>query len=362
MAGMRLMQARTGRISKQIFKQPAAFERLIRRESRSKPPSQSAGARELEGTFFMNKYGCALALLVAGLLTPARGFSQTGNDTVPGRAIVTIFAKHNEVAPNVAQQYVSVKLNGKDAPVVGWAPFKGADDGLELVLLIEGDARNLGRQFQEIQQFVQGLGPNTKVAIGYMENGRTAMAGPLTDPQSALKGLHLPAGPGSSPYFSISDLAERWPSLGGQNPHARREVVLLSDGVDPNNRRFDPDDPYVQSAIHDAVRAGLVIYSLYWRSRPEDAENSMSANGGQSLLGELTQATGGFSYWSGTGNPVSFQPFFADLMRRFASQYALEFAARPDRKPSIQNLKLKVDALGVQVTAPQQTFVPVAPK
>jgi hypothetical protein len=49
-------------------------------------------------------------------------------------------------------------------------------------------------------------------------------------------------------------------------------------------------------------------------------------------------------------------------MRRFASQYALEFAARPDRKPSIQNLKLKVDALGVQVTAPQQTFVPVAPK
>lgn len=311
----------------------------------------------------MKNYRCAATLVALALLTTAHAFPQGGSDTVHGRAIITLFAKHSEVAPNVAQQFVSVKVNGKDAPVTGWAPFKDAGDALELAVLIDGGARNLGRQFEEIQQFVQGLAPGTKVAIGYMENGRTVMAVPLTaDRQAALKALHLPAGPNSSPYFSITDLAQRWPSLGAQDPRARREVVLFSDGVDPNNRRFDPDDPYVVDAIHDAVRAGLVIYSIYWRSRPDDAENSMTANGGQSLLDELTQATGGYSYWSGSGNPVSFQPFFADLMKRFANQYALDFAARPDRKPSIQTLKLKVDALGVQVTAPQQTFVPVSPK
>jgi hypothetical protein len=127
--------------------------------------------------------------------------------------------------------------------------------------------------------------------------------------------------------------------------------------VDPNNPRFDPDDPYVQSAIKDSVRAGLVVYTIYWRSRPDGGENSMTATGGQSLLSEMSVATGGNSYQSGTDNPVSFQPFFEDLARRFANQYALDFAAGFDRKRAIETFKLKVEGLGLQVTAPQQVFV-----
>ena len=83
----------------------------------------------------------------------------------------------------------------------------------------------------------------------------------------------------------------------------------------------------------------------------------MIATGGQSLLNEMSQATGGNSYQSGTENPVSFQPFFEDLTRRFANQYALEFAANLDRKPAIETFKLKVEGLGLQVTAPQKVFV-----
>lgn len=273
-------------------------------------------------------------------------------NTGQGRAVVTVFAKHSEVAPAVSQQDVSVKVNGKDASLTGWAPFKGADDALELVVLIDSGARNLGRQLEEITQFVQGLGPHTRIAVGYMENGRAAMAGPLSaDRKQAINELHLPAGPSSNPYFSLSDLAQHWPS---QERKSRREVVLLTDGVDPNNQRFDPDDPYVQSAINDSVRAGLVVYTIYWRSRPEGADNS---NGGESLMNELTEATGGYNYWMGTGNPVSFQPYFEDLMRRFANQYALNFTSRLDRKPEIETLKLKVEGLGLQVTVPQQVFV-----
>jgi hypothetical protein len=83
----------------------------------------------------------------------------------------------------------------------------------------------------------------------------------------------------------------------------------------------------------------------------------MTAEGGQSLLQELTQATGGNSYWEGTGNPVTFQAFFEDLRKRFDNQYALEFTAPLDRKPQVETLKLKVEGLGLQVTAPQQVFV-----
>jgi len=292
-------------------------------------------------------------MFVAGaLLLAAQAFAQ---NTGQGRAVVTDFAKHSEVAPTVSQQDVSVKVNGKDSTVTGWAPFKSADDSLELVVLIDSGARNLGRQFEEITHFIQGLGPHTKVAVGYMENGRAAMTGQLsTDHNQAVSGLHLPAGPISNPYFSLSDLAQRWPS---GDRKARREVVVLTDGIDPNNQRFDPDDPYVKTAVNDAVRTGLVVYSIYWHSRLDATENSMVATGGQSLMSELIQATGGTFYGLGTDNPVSFKPFFDDLMRRFANQYALDFTARLDRKPTVETFKLKVEGLGLQVTAPQQVYV-----
>src|ERR1700684_4129552 len=109
-------------------------------------------------------------------------------------------------------------------------PFKGPNDGLELIVLIDAGARNLGRQFDEMKQFVQNLNPDTKVAIGYMQNGYAAMAGPLsTDHKQVLSELHLPVGPNTTPYFALSSLAHQWPS---QDRKVRREVVMLSDGVD----------------------------------------------------------------------------------------------------------------------------------
>lgn len=293
-----------------------------------------------------------MVILVAGwVLFTTQAFAQ-GENSGQGQAVVTILAKHNEVAPTVSQQDVSAKVNGKDSTVTGWQPFKGANDALELVVMIDSGARNMGRQFEEIGQFIQNQGPHTKVAVGYMQNGRTAMAGPFSaDHKQVLSEVHLPVGPTTNPYFSLSDLAQNWPS---QDRRARREVVLLSDGVDPNNRRFDPEDPYVEAAMKDSVRAGLVLFTIYWRNGPE---GDISTNGGQSLLDELSQATGGYSYWSGTGNPVSFQPFFEDVMRRFDNQYGLEFTAKLDRKPTVETLKLKVEGLGLQVTAPQQVFV-----
>ncbi len=291
-------------------------------------------------------------LAVAVLVAVPHGHAQSEGQ---GRAIITILTRHSEVAPIVAQQDVSAKVNGKDAEVTGWKPFKGADDALELVVLIDSGARNLGRQFDEITSFILSLGPHTKVAIGYMQNGHAALTGPLSvDHKQAVGGLHLPIGGSTSPYFTLSDLAQHWPS---QDPNARREVIMLSDGVDPENRHFDPDDLYVQSAITDSVRAGLVVYTLYWLSRTEHDESSITQNGGQSLLSELSEATGGYSYWSGTGNPVSFRPFFDDLQRRLASQYALAFSTRLDRKPVVESLKLKVEGLGLQVTAPQEVSV-----
>ena len=189
---------------------------------------------------------------------------------------------------------MSIKVNGKDAKVAGFEALKGAKDPVELVILIDGSARtSLGRQLSDIEEFVNKLPPNIRATIGYMQNGNTALTGPLTaDHAAVLKGLHIPGGaPGSnaSPYFCISDLAKRWPS---QDRSARREVVMVTDGVDEYNRRYDPDDPYLQAAIQDSVKAHMVVYAIYWRDSGRFDQTGYANNTGQNLILQVTDATG----------------------------------------------------------------------
>lgn len=132
---------------------------------------------------------------------------------------------------------------------------------------------------------------------------------------------------------------------------------MITDGVDNYERRLNLDDPYVQAAINDSLRAGLVVYSIYWLNQGL-ADRTMYANtAGQSLLNQVTEATGGKNLWNGIGNPVSFQPFLEEIARRLGNQYELGFSARLNGKPVTENLKVMVDESAVEVTAPKQVFV-----
>ena len=299
-----------------------------------------------------------LLMVVAGPLVVAPAVAQNQGQ---GQAIVTVLPKHEaEAAPNVTQQDLqSVKVNGKQVRVTGWESLKGNRNNVELVLLIDNSARSsLGRQMQDIEQFVRSLPPNVKAGIAYMENGRAVFAGPLSaDHEQVLRSLHLPGGgtgTDSSPYFCLSDLARSWPT---QDRDSRHEVVMVTDGVDNYQRRFDPDDPYVQAAITDSVRAGLVVYSIYWKDQGRADNSAYQNDAGQNLLAEVTQSTGGKSFWQGTGNPVSFQPYFDELTRRLDNQYELGFRAPLNGKPEVEAFKLKLTAPGAEVDAPQQVVV-----
>jgi hypothetical protein len=320
----------------------------------------------------MNRFGIAILMIAGALLMAALAFAQGDNASGQGRAVVTILAKHNELAPTVSQQQVSLKINGKESSVTGWAPLKGANDGLELIILIDDGARNLGRQFDDIAQFIRSLGPNAKVAVGYMQNSAAVLAAPpSTDHEKVVSQLHLPTGPRSNPYFCLSDLSHRWPPGA---PGVRHEVLLLTDGVDPNGPqtspdnprldssnsrldssalRADPEDPYVQAAINDSIRAGLVVYTIYWRSGIADS-TSLGTN---NLMTLVTDASGGANYGVGMSNQVSFQPFLQDLERRLENQYELDFSARLDRKPAVEDMKIKVEGISLQATAPQRVYV-----
>ena len=307
----------------------------------------------------MKRSQIAIGMVAGALVLAASAFPQ-GEKEGQGQIIVTVLPKHEaDPAPNVSAQDMSIKINGKDSKITGLQALRGEKDPVELVVLIDGSARtSLGRQLDDIAQFVKTLPPNIRATIGYMQNGIAALTGPLTaDHEAVLKGLHIPggsAGTNGSPYFCLSDLAKRWPS---QDREARREVLAITDGVDEYNRRYDPDDPYVQAAMNDSIRAGLVVYSIYWRSQGRADATAYANDTGQNLLVQVTQTTGGKSFWEGMGNPVSFQPYLEELTRRFQNQYELSFVVPLKGKPEVEQIKLKFKAPGSEVDAPQQVFV-----
>jgi hypothetical protein len=59
----------------------------------------------------------------------------------------------------------------------------------------------------------------------------------------------------------------------------------------------------------------------------------------------------------GMGNPVSFQPYFDELIRRFRNQYVLDFTTGLTGKPQIEEMRLKFSAPNAEVNSPQKVLV-----
>lgn len=300
-------------------------------------------------------------LTASSLLAAIPAFAQSENQPGQGSAIVTVLPSKGTQAPSISQQELSIKVNGKVSTINRWQQFN-PNSPVELVILIDGAARtSLGTQMSDVQKFVQGLPGNVSATIAYMENGSANLTGPLTTDRAAtLRGLHIPSGgvPGisASPYFCLSNLAAHWPS---NNRQARREVVMVTDGVDyyDGAMHYDPQDPYLQKAIDDAVKAQLIVYSIYWRNTGRIDRTMAATDAGQNLLTQVADATGGQNYWQGFGDPVSFQPYLEDIGRRITNQYELGFSAPSNGKTQVESFRLKANASGAKVDAPQQVLV-----
>jgi hypothetical protein len=303
-------------------------------------------------------FAIAVSAVAGCMLAAVPAFASSENQQGQGQAVITVVPAKNAAPAAVNPQDLSLKVNGKATNITGLAPLQGPDSKVELVVLIDDSARSsLGNQMNDIANFIKTLPPNAAVTVGYMENGRAALTGPFTmDRNQAVKGLHIPMSVpqiNASPYFSLDALARNWPS---NNPDARREVVMITNGVDNYDPHYDPYDPYMQTAINDSVKAHLIVYSIYWQDSGRLGRGMFATNAGQNLLLMVTGATGGNSYWMGMGNPVSLIPYLDDVKRRLENQYELSFMAPSNGRPELASLKLKVNN-GTKVDAPQQVMV-----
>jgi hypothetical protein len=302
------------------------------------------------------------SLTLGGLALPA--FSPLlAQDAVSGPStIVTVEPKGGgELAAPVPAAAVKVKVNNKNAEVAGWTAYgsNATQPNLQLVLLIDDGARSsLGLHLQDLQRFITQQPPTTEVAVAYMRNGTAQLAGPFTtDHAQAAQSLRLPisaAGVNGSPYFSLSDLMKKWPA---HNAEERREVVMITDGIDRyNGLRYDPSNPYINATIRDAIRNRVVVYAIYYHNAGFADRTGAGINSGQNYLTQLCAAVGGDFFFQGFGNPVDFTPYLNQINRKLGNQYELRVQP-PAGAKNIVNLKVQVSAPNTRTQAAQQIFV-----
>lgn len=278
----------------------------------------------------------------------------------PVQMVVSAEPKHGNQVSTITQQDVLVYQGHDRRPVTGWIPAMGDHAGLELAILVDDSAGfSFGSQMQDIRTFITEQLPTTLIAVGYMQNGTVALAQNFTqDHAAAAKSLRLTqgfVGAEASPYFSLQDFIKRWPS----NPAIpRREVLMITSGIDSFYGGGYPD-PYVDAAIKDAQCAGIVVFSIYTPSAGHFGHTYWRIYWGQNYLAQLSEETGGESYYFLGGQaPVAFQPYLNQMNGRVAHQFVLTFLAKPENKAGTEPVKVSTEIRDIDLMAQDKVCVP----
>jgi len=309
------------------------------------------------GTKYFQQILCGLAGFCAILaIAPSASAQDMQSGGLPARTYIVTRSKATP-APPLAADNVQVKENYKPAPVTALTPVLSSGQGIEMAFILDDSLRgSVSLQLNDIRDFFKTLPPGVSVFVGYMQNGTVfpATKGFVMDSEVASKALRITIGsPGgnASPYFCLSELVKNWPS---NDRRKARVVFMVTNGVD-NYTGINPLDqtsPYVDAAIHDAQRAGVLVYSLYYTDR--GVGGRYASFSGQSYLQKVADETGGQSYFEGTGNPVSFAPFLKQFNGDLARIYELRFTAS---KAGLQPLKVTTDVKGIKLGAPDNVYV-----
>lgn len=302
------------------------------------------------------------ALLSAWLCLAGAAWAQQNAPAggVPAHIVVTVEPKHGANVPTINREDVKVSEGREHDAVTDWIPLQGDRAGLQLFVLIDDSlSSSLGSQLEDIRAFINNQLPTTKIGVAYMQEGTAKVIQELTNDHAlAAKALRLPMGNGggeASPYFSLTDLVKRWPE--GQE---RREVLMVTDGVDRYYGIGDPQDPYLMAAIDDAIRAGILVSAIYSPGVGHFGHSYWQSYWGQIYLSQLADETGGEAYYIGfSGAPVSFSPYLEDLSRRLQHQYLLGFQAKPQKKSGFQKVRITTEIQNVDLVSAGRVYVNV---
>ena len=295
------------------------------------------------------------ASLILPALTLAAPAQQSAGG-VPTQILVTVEGRSgSDINPGA----LSLSVNDHKQPLTGFSQLDPAKT--QVAILMDAGLRiSVGRELDTLRQFVRSLPDGVEVLVGSMQYGSVRADQPFTtDREAAAAALHLPQGlPGSSgsPYLCLSDFVKKWPETSKTTPDAKARIVLMiSNGVDPYNGStsvMNQDSPYVATAVTDAQRAGVAVYSIYYGDAGMGgAQTDLS---GQSYLSQVAQGTGGMLFTQGNRSPVSMAPFLDQFKRVLGETYIASFTAPADDRHLV---RVKMSAPGMKVHSPQAVRV-----
>jgi hypothetical protein len=307
--------------------------------------------------FVLQLFGATALLLALTQSTVAQAAPTL--DGVPVSMVVTVEPRHGSEVPNISGENVMVYQSRARAKVIDWVPLQGEHAGLELFILLD-DSRNTSRgsQLEDIRHFIMAQPATTKIGVAYMQIGGAKIVQDLTgDHTLAANALHVSTGNlarSGSPYAALGDLIKQWPA--GSD---RREILMISSGVDGDYSDYaaDKHDPFVDSAIERAQRAGIIVFAI--RTSGEDYGESR-VGPGKHYLSQVAEETGGESYYHESGPPISFVPYLDDSTHQLTRQYRLTFLAQPQKKAGMQPVKVRTEVAHAALVSADKVYVPAS--
>lgn len=298
---------------------------------------------------------CLSTLFAGGRLAAQNPASAS---VTPAQMVVTVLAQHGTNPPTLGLDDVMVYEGKVRDKGVDWVPAQGEHAGLQFFVLID-DAANisLASQLDDIRQFILAQPASAQVGVAYMQNGIARVEQNLTtDHAQAAKALRLPLGVrgiNASPYFSLSDLVKRWPA-----GSRRREILLVSDGIDLYYGSNDLLDPYLDQAIEDLQKANILVYAIYTPGVGHYSRSYWSSYWGQLYMARVAEETGGDSYYIGMfGAPVSYVPYLDDITHQLGHQYLLSFIPKPQKKTGLQPVRLMTEVQNADLVSAHRVLV-----
>ena len=305
---------------------------------------------------------------------------KTAASTAEVHVVITDMALQSDSElPRLRQGEVMVKQGKTSLQVTQLIPAQGDNAALQLMILIDDTLNSaVGGNLNDLKEFIKAQPPSTVIGVGYMSNAGVNIVQNFTaDHELAVKAVRLPRGAFStmdSPYLSLISLVKGW-----SQQKVRREVLMLSDGIDrlrgetPTVSRLGPNFGSVYhsmpsistdatSASEISQRYNVIVHSLYAVGVGRAGRSSWDLQLGLSGLSKIADETGGECYSLGTSNVVSFKPYLERFQRTLDNQYYLVFLATPKKSAGLQRVNILTEVSNSEIAAPNNVWVPAAGK
>lgn len=265
---------------------------------------------------------------------------------------ISIFTKQ-ELRDNRLEEFVQadrliVKEGGIEQQILSIRSV--GDSPMAIALLIQEDlTANFNLQIRDIQDFIRRMPKGTRVMVAYSRAGSLDVRQRFTDDlEKAANSLRIVAGSSMmgprSPFDGVSDIMGRFDAI----PSGRRALLLFSDGLDTSqgtNLASISQSAELDQAILKAQRKSVPVYAFYSPTAASENGNSTFSLAAQGALAKLSDETGGRAFFQGLSAPISYQPFFKDLVLALNRQFSLTYLST--------NMKKSYYKLSVTSTNPE---------